>query len=117
MGPQQAIDPLETSSHARPVTAVEFPDLILRRAPKLALGQFGKSDHGLRRGFVRRGKRTPFLIVTPGRPTLAADPQIAVLRGEKSEEIRTNPQIGRRIGEGFDLAPIIYFQVNTLLRT
>ena len=105
-------NPARTADQFRPSNA---QTLSRGGAPDLPVRQFGEADDRLRAAAVGRDERSPLLLVVPGRATLAAHPEVAILGGEQGREAAARGRVGRRHGQRFEpgaivgLQPIILF--------
>src|SRR6266568_2907931 len=109
--PDQALNPIEPPPHFRPGPAIELPDSIVRRAPKPPIRLFREAAGALRTGFVGGYERPPFFIVAPSQAALGAEPQVAILRGERTGNIASEGRIGRWVWERIEPGAIVHFQI------
>src|SRR5436190_9506403 len=89
-----AADAVEPGTDRRPVAPVIFPHLIAGGAPDLAIRQLDEYQPVFGCAFVRRNKVPPFLFMVARDASFATDPQVPILRGEKSRELAA--QVGLR---------------------
>ena len=102
MTAQERIDTIKSAAHFRPVVAVELPDSVGGGAPDFAISQFDETDGRFGIAFVRSDKSFPFLFMKKGGAMLGAEPEVAILRFEKSRDVIANGGIGGRAGEGLE---------------
>ena len=98
-GALEGVDVVEAGVHGRPVAPVEFPKLVLRGAPNPPVGQFREVKDHVGHGAVRNRERPPFFLVIPGHALVAAQPEIAVARGEQGGANADRVRVGRRVGQ------------------